>query len=233
MATVFEPDGNGGYILPEGIELGTLDPYERGQIWNYMVNAILRIGSSQADGDPSNVACEGAVFYGKNQEGDAMSSVNVGFTRIKHDRFGIYTAKLGGYTGYTFRIDGSSFYFTNVAGTKTFEFDRFLGVLKLAGVVRSKIQQTALGAGVVTLAAASPFVKLTGHVDGNTVATITGGISGYSQKLIIRFVDNKVTISHNAVHTANTVFFKAGVDYGSIADAVLELLFDGTSWYEV
>jgi len=90
------------------------------------------------------------------------------------------------------------------------------------------VQTTTLGAGVTTLAVTRDIVVLTGDGAGNTLATITGGITG--QVLRILFVDGLVQITDDNTHAANTVDLSAA--FTSADDTVLTLLFDGTSWYE-
>jgi hypothetical protein len=72
-------------------------------------------------------------------------------------------------------------------------------------------------------------MTVTGDAGGNTIATITGGISG--QELILIFVDALVTITDDNTHAANSVDLSAA--FTSADDVVLKLVFDGTSWYEV
>ena len=79
-----------------------------------------------------------------------------------------------------------------------------------------------------TFAIVSNAVTVTGDAGGNTVATITGGISG--QTLILIFVDALVVITDTNAHTANTVDLSAA--FTSADDTTLTLIYDGTSWYE-
>jgi len=90
-------------------------------------------------------------------------------------------------------------------------------------------QETTLAAAATELAVTKNFVTLTGDGDSNTLATITGGVVG--QLLTILFVDALVTITDTDAHTANTVDLSDA--FVSADDTVLELIFDGTSWYEV
>jgi hypothetical protein len=59
---------------------------------------------------------------------------------------------------------------------------------------------------------------------GVTIATISGGVTG--QKLVIVFLDNTVTFSD-----AGTLILSAAG--GGAANKTLELIFDGTNWYEI
>ena len=95
-------------------------------------------------------------------------------------------------------------------------------------VVVASVIPTTLGSGATTLAVASRVVKLTGHASGNTIATITGGISGMS--LVIIFVDALVTITDTDAPTANTVNLSAA--FTSSANDTLSLVYDGTKWFE-
>jgi hypothetical protein len=93
----------------------------------------------------------------------------------------------------------------------------------------STMNSTTLGAAATTLAITSNVLKLTGDGGGNTLATITGGVSG--QILTIIFVDALVTITDTAAATANTVNLSAA--FTSTADDVIQLIFDGNKWFEI
>jgi len=87
---------------------------------------------------------------------------------------------------------------------------------------------TTLGLGVTTFAAVGEYMQITGDGAGNTVATITAGVTG--QILTLVFVDALVTITDTDAHTANTVDLSAA--FTSADDTILQVIFDGTSWYE-
>ena len=87
-----------------------------------------------------------------------------------------------------------------------------------------------LGAAATTFEAISDVMVITGDGGGNTLATITGGYPG--QKLTLLFVDALVSITDTDAHTANTVDLSNG-PLISADDMILQLLFDGTSWYEI
>ncbi|KKL72674.1 hypothetical protein LCGC14_2082520, partial [marine sediment metagenome] len=97
------------------------------------------------------------------------------------------------------------------------------------GQTGNTLQTPTLGVGVTTLAITKNVVTLTGHVDDNTLGTITGGLAG--QTITIICTDAKVTITDTNAHTANTVDLSAA--FTSADDTVLSLIYDGTSWYEV
>jgi len=86
-----------------------------------------------------------------------------------------------------------------------------------------------LGVGVTTFAVTKSFHVITGDGGGNTVTTITGGVDGQILRLL--FVDALVVITDTDAHTANTVDLSAA--FTSSDDAVLTLISDGTSFYEV
>jgi hypothetical protein len=99
----------------------------------------------------------------------------------------------------------------------------------LKGNVASAAKTLTLGAGATAFAVTSNVMTITGDGGGNTIATITGGLSG--QRLTLIFVDALVTITDDNTHAANSVDLSAA--FTSADDTVLELVFDGTSWYEV
>jgi len=74
-------------------------------------------------------------------------------------------------------------------------------------------------------------MTITGDGGGNTVATITGAHSG--ELLTLIFVDALVTITDTDAHTANTVDLAGtATNLTSADDTTLQLVFNGTSWYE-
>jgi hypothetical protein len=110
------------------LRLGTQDAYGRYQIWNFLPNSVLRLGSLGSDGDPQTVSSEGIVVYGKNAQGDTMSSPDFGYARIKPDRIGLYTSQ-DDIADYYFRVDANSLYLKNNSFTKTFEVTRETGLV--------------------------------------------------------------------------------------------------------
>jgi hypothetical protein len=112
---------------------------------------------------------------------------------------------------------------TTASNGKTATFPNVTGT-----VVVASVPATTLGSGATTLAVASIVVKLTGDAGGNTIGTITGGISGMS--LVIIFVDALVTITDTDTPTANTVNLSAA--FTSSANDTLSLVYDGNKWFE-
>ena len=102
-------------------------------------------------------------------------------------------------------------------------------VLLSDGAIGVANEAVTCGAAATTFAVDSNLVTVTGDAGGNTIATITGGVAGQLVTLI--FVDALVTVTDTAAHTANTVDLSAA--FTSADDTVLQLVFDGTSWYEV
>ena len=89
-------------------------------------------------------------------------------------------------------------------------------------------QTTTLAAAAATFSVYADLVVLTGDGGGNTISTITGGMAG--QKVTLLFVDTNVTITDTAAHTTDTVDLSAA--FTSADDTILQLIYDGTSWYE-
>jgi len=118
-------------------------------------------------------------------------------------------------------------YLVSTAGNneKTATFPNVTGTVVVASVISK-----TLGSGATTLAVASRVVKLTGHASGNTIGTITGGISGMS--LVIIFVDALVTITDTDAATANTVNLNLSASFTSSANDTLSLVYDGNKWFE-
>jgi len=103
------------------------------------------------------------------------------------------------------------------------------GSLSVAGKISSTMSSQTLGAGVTTIAITRDVVKITGDAGANTIATITGGVSG--QRLTLIFVDTLVTITDTAAATADTVNLSAA--FTSTADDTVTLVYDANKWFEV
>ena len=95
-----------------------------------------------------------------------------------------------------------------------------------AGIAK---QSSTLAAAATTLAIYSDLVVLTGDGGGNTITTITGGVTG--QTLVIQFVDANVDLTHgtgtDAIKLAGAVNFTTAA-----ADTALTLIYTGTRWVE-
>lgn len=86
-----------------------------------------------------------------------------------------------------------------------------------------------LGVGVTTFAVNSNVMMITGDGGGNTLATITGAEDGALLTLI--FVDGNITITDDNTHGADSIDLSAA--FTSADDTVLQLVYDGTSFYEI
>ena len=104
--------------------------------------------------------------------------------------------------------------------------------LRINATVSTSNQATTLGNGVTTFAVASNVMTVTGDGGGNTIASITGANSGTLLTLI--FVDALVTITDTDAHTADTVDLAGtATNLTSADDTTLQIVYDGTSWYEI
>jgi len=93
-------------------------------------------------------------------------------------------------------------------------------------------QSVTLAAAATTIAVTSAFVIVTGDGGGNTIGTITGGVTGIPY--VFLFVDGNVTITDTDAHSANTVDLAGtATNFTSADDTTLTLIYDGTSWYEL
>lgn len=125
---------NDGIFFDNVFQLGTKDANGRFQLWWHAPSSILRLGASVADGDnysggDRNGATEGIVAYGTNLASDAMGGSDVGYARIKPDRFGLYDIDSSlGTDHYYFRVDGTRLFFEDNNALKTFEVTRATGV---------------------------------------------------------------------------------------------------------
>ena len=101
--------------------------------------------------------------------------------------------------------------------------------ISFTGRTASTPTSSTIAAAATTLAITRDVMTITGDAGGNTVATITGGLSG--QILTLIFTDSLVTITDDATGNANTVNLSAA--FTSTSNDTLTLVFNGTSWREV
>lgn len=90
----------------------------------------------------------------------------------------------------------------------------------------------SLAASATTMAITTPVVYVTGDAGANTVATITGGVSG--MRLTLIFADSFVTLTDTAAATANTMNLSAA--FTSTANDTMTFVFSsvaGGKWLEV
>jgi len=97
------------------------------------------------------------------------------------------------------------------------------------GKVSNTKTAVTIAAAADTFAVTNNFVEVTGDAGANTVATITGGVSG--QILTLLFVDGLVTITDTDATTADTVDLSAA--FTSSARDTLTLIYNGTKWIEI
>jgi parallel beta-helix repeat protein len=93
-------------------------------------------------------------------------------------------------------------------------------------------QTVTLGVGVDTIAVNSKFLVLNGDGGGNTVTTITGGVTGMVLKIF--FNNGNVTIANTDAGTADSInIVGTGSDFTGSGNDILTLVNGGTKWYEV
>ena len=88
-----------------------------------------------------------------------------------------------------------------------------------------------LAAAATTFAADGTLCEITGDAGTNTIATITGERAFAGARLVLLFVDGNVTITDDNSHAADSVDLSAA--FTSADDTTLDLMHDGTSWYEI
>ena len=125
---------------------------------------------------------------------------------------------------------GDGVTFSTVSATTTFSGGG--DITTSDGAVAAAVETVGtLAAAATTFAVDANVCIITGDAEGNTVATITGGVDG--QLLTLIFVDALVTISNDDGHGANTVDLDGANNFVSADDSVLQLVFAGGSWYKV
>lgn len=106
----------------------------------------------------------------------------------------------------------------------------FQGRLQHNGLLVQPAQSIKnLGAGDTTFIVTKNFSTINGDGLGNTIATITG--TTLPGVFTFMFNDALVDITDDAGHTANTVDLNGA--FTSADNMILQLVFDGTSWYEI
>lgn len=111
------------------------------------------------------------------------------------------------------------------AGLQTVRVNAAGTALEFAGVGGA----VTLGAAATTFAITDTFMTITGDAGANTLATITG--AGAGQILTLLFVDALVTVTDDNTHAADSIDLSAA--FTSADDTTLQLIYNGTSWYEV
>jgi hypothetical protein len=164
-------DNTNDYLTVKNrVQIGSVDAFSRSQIWNALTNASLRLGALGQDGDFADVNSEGIVAYGANSQGTAINSAtgDFGYARIKADRIGLLTS-IANVQNYYFRVDPTSLYVRNDAGTKTFEVTRSTGNINTS-LTASRALATDASKNLV--ASATTDTEL-GYVSGVTSAIQT------------------------------------------------------------
>ena len=104
-----------------------------------------------------------------------------------------------------------------------------LGDMLVDSLFSNILKTFTLTAGVTTFSIRGNKMKITGDAGANTIATITGGISGLT--VTITFKDAFITLTDDNTSAANTLNLSAA--FTSTANDIMVLEFDGTSWREV
>ena len=115
-----------------------------------------------------------------------------------------------------------------------YDFDAAVNITGTASasmIANSAMHSPLLGNGATTLAITSNIITVTGDGGGNTLGTITGASIGVYTFI---FVDAFVTITDTDIAASNTIdLVGTATNLTSADDTTLQLVYDGTSWYEV
>lgn len=140
-------DGAGTATGDPNLTAIPVDQFGRAQIRDIRLpsgpgtGAVLRQGAWQSDGDPTNVQGEGLVVYGPAPNG-LHDSFNGTIGRVKYDRFQIRMIIAGVDIGSAWRVDTVRQWFTDNAGTRTFEIVRSTGNCTTGGNIEPFIDGT-------------------------------------------------------------------------------------------
>lgn len=103
------------------------------------------------------------------------------------------------------------------------------GLVTVSNSFATTGKSMTLGVGISSFSISSNLFTLTGDGAGNTIATITGATDGHL--LTIIFTDANVTITDDNSHGADSIDLSAA--FTGADDTTLQIMHDGTSWYEV
>lgn len=176
------------------IDIGKVDAFGRTLIFNQGINACIKIGGIQQDGDPANVSGEGAIFVGANSTG-AFDYNNWAFARIKSTRFGINNC-IANVQAYIFRADESGMYLKNDSGAKTFDVVRSTGKTFIPIIAPLSDSATALrftkadGTTVIITIDTTAAPKVTINGEARLAASSQMGTAGESLATK-KYVDDK------------------------------------------
>jgi hypothetical protein len=146
------------FFLDGKVTMGELDAFGRTLIRNYGVNAAIKLGGIQQDGDPADVSAEGIISIGPNSSG-AFDLNNWAFARIKSTRVGINNC-IANVQNYIFRADEVGLYLRNDAGSKTFDVDRATGTITLSGGIIRPLGNSATAIQFMKADGATPMLVL-------------------------------------------------------------------------
>jgi hypothetical protein len=181
----------------------------------------------------SSFKADSTFYFNRN----SSNIIDIGFNVFNNSGWKYFD---DGY-GHQIRLDGNGLSY-NVAGQNSSGYGASSSLSNVFNVSRggdietdgqighSSAQTITLGTGVTTFAVTSNVVIVTGDGGGNTIATITGASVGTYTFI---FTDSNVTISNDDTHGSNSVDLDVSNDFSSADDKVLQLVYDGTSWYSV
>ncbi len=156
--------------------------------------------------------------------GNVAIGYNAGRTNV-----GNYNVFIGYYCGYN-ETGSNKLYIENSSSAIPLIYGEFDNdILKFNGKTGTPNNALTLDTLATTFAVTSNVMTVTGDTGGNTIATITGGVDG--QLLTLIFVDGLINITDDNDHTANSIDLSAA--FTSADDTTLQLVFDGSSWYEI
>lgn len=191
-----------------------------------------------------NVASIGGFYYGVSAHAEGMSFVgNVlnavitipgdsdpgirgFFNGTDSTTSNVFGNTLNGWTTPIFRSEQK---LKGIGHNMGDNFHEGFAATKSIGAYMDNGQRITLGAGVTTFTVTGNAMEITGDGGTNTIATITEEFVG--QLLTLIFTDGNVTITDDNGHGPDTVDLSAS--FTSADDTVLQLIHNGTSWYEV
>lgn len=177
-----------------------------------------------------------------NGLGVGVSDANGGnYTRWRYDTWdvaGIYNVVNHARASFRIHHAGSATPSDSVlvveqsAGTDVFTVGNQGNVEYNGQLTQNAMETKTLTGTVTTIAVTKNFVLLDGDTDADDIATITGA-KGVGLYTFLFTSGSVVTVSNDDGHSANTIDLVGAADFTGADDSVLQLFFDGTSWYEV
>ncbi len=206
--------------------LGTSAPLQKLHIETN--NPVIRLSDANATTDAE---VTGNIQWHRGHSGNEVGFI--GYASTGNEDLSIFNQTTNGsvdfFTNGTVRVTIDNVGNLGIADATPAEKLQVNGNAIIDSSLATTARITTLGVAATTFPVFSNVMTMTGDGGGNTVATITGANSGMLLTLI--FVDANIIITDDNSHATNSVDLSAA--FTGADDTTLQIVFDGTSWYEL